>query len=275
MDEYREANLELWNNWAKINAASDTYDLEGFRQGKISLGPLELEEVGDVAGKSLLHLQCHFGKDTMSWARLGATVTGADFSDEAIGLAQSLAAEVGIPAHFVLSDLYNLPNVLEGEFDIVYTTYGALGWLPDMDGWGRVAAHFVKPGGFLYVADFHPSLMVFDDPEDGEGLRLAYAYRTPPDKPLRFESKGNYADPNADYQGIEYGWNHTMGDIVNGLINAGLQIDFLHEHHFTGDGNLFKALQPDADARYYTLKNPIEREAVPLMFSIKAHMPEA
>ena len=110
-----------------------------------------------------------------------------------------------------------------------------------------------------------------DDSEDGEGLRLAYPYRTPPDEPLRFETKGNYADPSSDYQGIEYGWNHTMGDIVNGLIKAGLTIDFLHEHHFSVDRNIFKALVPEPGTRYYVLKNPIEREAVPLMFSIKAH----
>src|SRR3954453_8227745 len=163
MDNRIAANRRLWNEWARINQESDFYDMAGFRAGQTSLKPLELEEVGDVAGKSLLHLQCHFGKDTMSWARLGATVTGADFSDQAIALAQSLATELGLPARFVLSDLYNLPNALEGEFDIVYTTYGALGWLPDMDAWGRAASHFVKPGGFFYVADFHPFLMVYDD----------------------------------------------------------------------------------------------------------------
>src|SRR5438876_5754403 len=126
MDEYRQSNRILWNNWAQIHVNSKLYDVEGFKAGKLSLKPIELEEVGDVAGKSLLHLQCHFGKDTLSWARLGATVTGADFSDRAIEMARNLASELGIPAKFVLSDLYGLPDVLQGEFDIVYTSYGAI-----------------------------------------------------------------------------------------------------------------------------------------------------
>ncbi len=268
MDEYRKANLELWNNWAQINVASRTYNVQGFKEGKTSLNSLELEEVVNVAGKSLLHLQCHFGKDTLSWARLGATVTGADFSDAAIELARALATELEIPAQFVLSDLYNLPNVLDGQFDIVYTSYGAISWLPDMDAWARVAAHFLKPGGTFYVADFHPFAYVFDNSEDGEGLRVFYPYSSPQDKPLRFETKGNYADSESDYQGIEYGWNHSISDIVNALIKAGLQIEYLHEHHFSVDGSMFKSLIPDGS--YYVLKNPIEREAIPLLFSIRA-----
>ena len=114
MEEYRKSNLELWNNWALLHVSSATYDVASFKAGKNSLRPIELEEVGDVAGKTLLHLQCHFGKDTMSWARLGATVTGVDFSDKAIGIARELSAELGIPATFVLSDIYDLPNVLIG-----------------------------------------------------------------------------------------------------------------------------------------------------------------
>jgi SAM-dependent methyltransferase len=271
MDDYRKANLELWNNWAGINAASETYDVEAFRRGKSSLGPLEIEEVGDVAGKSLLHLQCHFGKDTLSWARLGATVTGADFSDRAIELARAIAADVDIPARFVLSDLYNLPNMLSGEFDIVYTTYGAISWLPDMDAWARVGAHFLKPGGFFYVADFHPFAYVFENSQESPELRVTYPMHSPPDKPLRFETKGNYADPEADYQGVEYGWNHSMSDIINALIKAGLAIEFLNEHHFSVDRMTFKDLEPDGP--YYRLKNPIEREAIPLMFSMKARKP--
>jgi SAM-dependent methyltransferase len=267
MDEYRKANLELWNNWTQINAAS--YDVEGFKSGKKGLGSLELGEVGDVAGTTLLHLQCHFGMDTLSWARLGATVTGADFSGEAIELARSLAAEVGIPATFVLSDLYDVPNVLDGQFDIVFTSYGAISWLPDMDGWAKVVAHFLKPGGTFYMAEFHPFVMVFEDAEDGETLRVTYPYRSEPNEPLRFETQGNYANPNADYRGVEYGWNHTLGDIMTALIQAGLRIEFLHEHHFSVDGGMFKALEEGGDGYYY-LKSPVERAAIPLMFSIRA-----
>src|SRR5215218_6632110 len=138
MDDYRKSNLELWNNWAEINAASSSYDVEGFKQGNVGLNSLELAEIGDVSGKTLLHLQCHFGKDTLSWARLGAKVTGVDFSEQAIGLARSLSEELGIRARFVCSDVYDLPEVLNGEFDIVFTSCGVLGWLPDLERWAQV-----------------------------------------------------------------------------------------------------------------------------------------
>jgi SAM-dependent methyltransferase len=269
VDKYREANRELWNNWAEINVASDTYDVEAFKKGKSSLNSLELEEVGDVRGKSLLHLQCHFGKDTLSWARLGATVTGADFSERAIEIARELAAEVGIPATFVLSDVYGLPDVLEGEFDVVFTSFGAISWLPDMEGWARVVAHFLKAGGTFYIADFHPFAYVFENVEDGEGLRVFYPYRSEVDDPLRFETQGNYADPKSEYRGVEYGWNHSLGEIVTALIKAGLRIEFLHEQHFSVDGTMFKGLEARGDG-YYQLKDPLLRASIPMTFSIRA-----
>jgi len=269
MEEYRKSNLDLWNNWALLHVKSATYNMESFKAGKTSLRPIELEEVGDVAGKTLLHLQCHFGKDTLSWARLGATVTGVDFSDKAIGIARDLSAELGIPATFVLSDIYDLPNVLSGQFDIVFVSYGAIYWLNDLDEWARIAASYLKPGGVFYIAEFHPFLMVFEDAEGGS-LKIAYPYGS--DEPLRFETQGSYAAPDADYRGVEYGWNHSMSDIINALIKAGLQIEFLHEYHFSVDGGMLKALEPTGDS-WYQLKNPIERAAIPLMFSIRAHKP--
>jgi SAM-dependent methyltransferase len=202
--------------------------------------------------------------------RLGATVTGVDFSDKAIGYARDLSAELGIPATFVQSDIYEVPSVLSGQFDIVFTSYGAIYWLNDLDEWARIAASYLKPGGLFYIAEFHPVLMVFDDTEDGQSLRIAYPSRSASDEPLRFETQGSYGAPDADYRGVEYGWNHSMSDIINSLIKAGLQIEFLHEHHVTVDGTMFKALEPTGDG-WYRLKNPIERAAIPLMFSIRAH----
>ena len=270
MDEYRKSNLELWNNWAQIHVSSGAYDVEGFRAGKNSLGSIELEEVGDVDGKTLLHLQCHFGKDTMSWARLGANVTGVDFSNKAIEIARTLSAELNIPATFVLSDIYALPANLSGQFDIVFISYGAIYWLNDLDEWARIAANYLKPGGVFYIAEFHPFLMLFEDTEDRQNLKIAYPYSSA--EPLRFETQGSYAAPDSDYKGVEYGWNHTMGEIINGLIKAGLQIEFLHEHHVSVDGGSFKSLEPTGDG-CFQLKDPIERAAIPLMFSIRAHKP--
>src|SRR5205823_6481205 len=163
MDEYIEANRKHWDELVSIHVKSAFYTVDSVRQGRTSLHPLEIEELGDVRGKRLLHLQCHFGLDTLSWARLGAAVTGADFSDEAIRTARELASELQIPATFVLSNLYDLPGALDGQFDVVYTSHGVLGWLPDIAGWARVAAHFVKPGGFFYVAEIHPVAQVFEN----------------------------------------------------------------------------------------------------------------
>lgn len=272
MDEYRKSNLDLWNNWTDIHAKSAMYDVEGFKAGKLGLHPLEREELANVSGKTLLHMQCHFGKDTLSWARLGAQVTGADFSDKAITLARSLSQELNIPATFICTDIYELPNVLSGEFDIVFTSYGAIGWLPDIYRWAQVAAHFVKPGGTFYIAEYHPFAYVFDNPEKGsedQGLRLAYAYSTPRDEPLRFETQGSYADPEAEYRGVEYGWNHSLGDIVTALASAGLRIEFLHEFHYSTNPNMFVNMEEREDGYSY-LKDPQERASIPLMFSIKA-----
>src|SRR3954470_7062948 len=138
MDDYMRSNLDWWNDAAITHAQGDAYELAAFKSGKTKLKPLELAEVGDVAGKDLLHLQCHFGMDTLSWARLGARVTGADFSPRAIEAARALAAETGLEACFVCSDLLDLPQHLHGSFDVVYTSRGILGWLPDLSGWARV-----------------------------------------------------------------------------------------------------------------------------------------
>jgi SAM-dependent methyltransferase len=165
MDDYLAANRALWDEWTAIHEASSFYDLEGFKAGRSGgsggsggsrLRPYEVAEVGEVGGKSLLHLQCHFGIDTLSWARLGARVTGADFSHRAIELARSIAAELDLDATFVRSDLYDLPSVLDGQFDVVYTSRGVLGWLPDLERWAAVVAHFLRPGGVFYITEIHP-----------------------------------------------------------------------------------------------------------------------
>lgn len=269
MDEYRKANLELWNGWTEINMASAVYDVAGFKEGKTSLNSLELGEVGDVSGKSLLHLQCHFGKDTLSWARLGATVTGADFSDRAIETARGLSEELGIPATFVQSDIYELPDKLDQQFDIVFTSYGALSWLPDIYRWAQVAAGFVKPGGFLYVAEFHPFPYVMEYPEGETKPQIMYPYSSPQETPLRFETKGNYADPDSDHTGVEYSWNHSLGDIVTAVIQSGLRLEFLHEHHFTVEGSMWKGLEASDDG-YFRFIDQVQRDALPLLFSLKA-----
>jgi SAM-dependent methyltransferase len=273
VDEYVSANRTLWNEWAKLHFGSELYDVEAFKAGKLTLKSLELEEVGEVAGKSLLHLQCHMGQDTLSWARLGASVTGADFSEEAIRLARGLSEEIGVPATFVCSDLYTLPEALDGHegFDIVFTSYGALSWLPDMQGWARVIDHFLKPGGTFYIAEFHPFAYVFDNNDNGEGkteMRLTYPYFNTVE-PLRIETQGSYA-VSTDFTGIEYYWPHSMGDIVNALLSVGLRIEFLHEHPFSVDGSMFAGMVRGEDGYYRLTGQKVE---LPLMFSIRATKP--
>jgi SAM-dependent methyltransferase len=269
MDAYLEANKRLWNEWTRIHEKSLFYDVEGFRAGNRRLHPLEIEEVGDVSGKSLLHLQCHFGLDTLSWAGRGATVTGADFSEEAIALAISLSEEVKIPARFLRANIYDLPDLLHEQFDIVFTSYGAITWLPDIYRWAEVAAGFVKPGGFFYIAEFHPFSYVFDDGAEAKGLKVHYPYFNGSD-PMAFPVWGSYADKTAQVnEPNEYCWSHTMGDIVTALASAGLRIEFLHEHPFSVNDQLpFMELAED---RYWRLK--VQRECVPLMFSIRASKP--
>jgi SAM-dependent methyltransferase len=200
---------------------------------------------------------------------LGARVTGIDFSDAAISQARALAQEVGLDARFVQSDIYELPHNLEGDFDIVYTSRGVLNWLPDLDRWGKVAAHFVRPGGFFYITEIHPIALVFDDDEGVRDLRLRYAYFNQPE-PISVATKGSYADRNARVtQEVEYGWNHALGEIVTALTTAGLHIDFLHEFPFAEWPISF--LRPAANG---THRLPPEDDGkLPLFFSLKASKP--
>ncbi|MGH2464533.1 MAG: class I SAM-dependent methyltransferase [Candidatus Limnocylindrales bacterium] len=272
MDDALRANRDLWNAWTKINIESAFYDVASFRSGEhgIRLSDYETAEVGSVEGKSLLHLQCHFGMDTLSWARLGATVTGADFSPAGVAAARALAAELEIPATFVIANLYDLPGELDGQFDVVYTSKGVLGWLPDIAGWARVAAHFVKPGGFLYVTEIHPVAQVFESEgvQPGE-LRLAYPYWSHVE-PLTFEVRGSYADPDAPTDGlVEHGWDHSLGQIVSALIDAGLRIDFLHEFDFVEWPVEFLVKSEDGRWRL----PPGTKGELPLFLSLKASKP--
>jgi SAM-dependent methyltransferase len=264
MDSYQQANLALWNEWADINLNSRTYDLPAFKAGKCSLQSIELEELGDVSGKTLLHLQCHFGLDTLSWARRGAVVTGTDFSDRAIALAQSLAREVGVDARFICSDLYALPDVLTGRFDIVFTSYGVLCWLRDLKRWAEIAAHFLKPGGTFYIAEFHPFIQVFDEGDPAElRVRHGYFYQA---EPREWAVQGSYADRAAVVrQPVEYEWTHSLGEIVSALAGAGLHLEFLHE--FTGSVDRMLDCMERAPDGWWRLKGQPD---LPLMFSVRA-----
>jgi len=263
MDEYRAANQRLWDEYAEVNSRSEMYDLPGFLQGRRGLHDLEIEELGPVQGKSLLHLQCHFGMDSISWARMGAQVTAVDFSEKAIRLARSLSEQVRVPARFIQSDIYALPQVLDEQFDIVFTSYGVLTWLSDLRGWAGIVSRYLKPGGTFYIAEFHPTAMLFDDM--GSQPQLHYPYWN--DGPIACDVQGSYADPQANIQEKKsYEWAYPLGEVVTNLIEAGLHIQFLHEQPYACY-QMFPFLVEGADGLW---RLPPGVPVIPLQFSLKA-----
>jgi SAM-dependent methyltransferase len=265
MNDYLTTNQQLWNDWTALHEASEFYDVGGFRAGKSSLRPIERAELTEVAGRSLLHLQCHFGLDTLSWARKGATVTGVDISDRSIALAQALSAELNIPATFVCSDIERVPDVLAGQFAIVFTSYGVLPWLRDLQRWAEVIAHFLKPGGIFYMVDDHPFMRSLSANQSGE-LVAANPYYFD-STPTRIEARGSYAAPGDAETPLRewYIWNHSLGEVLNVLIDAGLRIEFLHEFPFAMRAK-FPGMQRREDGTWHFTAQP----AFPLLFSLQA-----
>jgi SAM-dependent methyltransferase len=227
-----ELNRQHWDEATELHTRGNVYGLEDFKAGACRLHRIEVEELGDVRGKSLLHLQCHFGLDTLSWARRGARVTGVDFSETAIATAKQLSAETGVAGEFICSDIYALSKLLgERTFDIVYTSYGVLNWLPELAPWGELIARALKPDGFFYIIEAHPTARMFPMQED---MKLAGSFK--PFFPYFHEPKGigfpagaDYADPHVQHTIGDHEWQHSMSDILNALTRQGLHIDWLNE----------------------------------------------
>lgn len=268
MDGYRAENRKLWDELVRINAGSKLYDVAGFKAGKCTLDPIELEEVGDVAGKTLLHLQCHFGQDSMSWARLGAKVTGVDFSPKAIDLARSLARELALDVRFICADVCDLPSALAEEFDVVFTSLGVLCWLRDLGEWARVVARYLRSGGMFYLREAHPIVNVFDNSRAAEGLDVRHSYFHKLE-PTRWEPECSCADPSAVVQYPSFEWTHSLSDIVNALLGAGLRLEFLHEFPYLSHDH-FPFMEQGAEGRWRIKGKP---DTIPLMFSIRATKP--
>ena len=259
---YFDLNKAAWNRRTPVHCRSKFYDLEGFKSGKSSLNYIELEEVGEVRGKSLLHLQCHFGQDTLSWARLGAEVTGADLSDAAIETAQGLAAELQLPAEFICANVLELDRHLKQQYDIIFTSYGVLTWLPDLPRWGEVIAKALKPGGFFYIVEFHPMLHVLDYHKP-EGIAHPYF-----DTREAYEEvfTGTYTDGGEDLElhGVE--WRHSISDIINALTGQGLRLEYFNEFPFSVY-NCFPDMVEAGEGRW-VFKDIGEK--IPYLFSLKA-----
>jgi 2-polyprenyl-3-methyl-5-hydroxy-6-metoxy-1,4-benzoquinol methylase len=225
-NNYKDINKALWNKRTPVHIASDFYNDAAFRQGASILNEPELELLGDIAGKELLHLQCHFGQDTLAMARMGATVSGLDISDAAIDYARQLAADTGIPASFYCADVYEPPVALHDRHDVVFTSYGTIVWLPDLNKWAHTIAACLKPGGRFVFADTHPVALMFDD----NFQRITYPYFNM--GAIEEIEKATYADQNAEIGLPSVTWNHSVAEIVQALLNAGLQLHTIREYDY-------------------------------------------
>lgn len=264
MDDYVEANRAVWNAWSLHHLDSDHHqDVERVRAGGSSLRPIEREALGDVRNRSLLHLQCNMGSDTLSWMRLGARVTGVDFAEVAIERARALARETGLEARFIASDLYALLQVLDEQFDIVFTSYGALPWLPDLPRWARVVAQYVRPGGTFYMVEMHPL-----------GMLLEPAGADPHELRLRGAATGGAGAPVAERVthtgegGPEtiYAWRYGLGEVLTALADAGLLLREVHEYSLA-HYQQFPAMVEGADRYWHWPEGHAE---LPLLFSVRA-----
>lgn len=251
---YLELNKQAWDKRTKIHVDSKFYDVESFINGQSSLNVIELAQLGNVEGKKLLHLQCHFGQDTLSWARKGAVVTGVDLSSEAIEQANKLKSTLGIEATFIADDIYQFGDKNREQFDIVYTSYGVLCWLPDLDHWAKIIADSLSVGGEFHLVEFH----TFNDVLSG----YSYFPQSKPD----IEDEGTYTENCDGTKSTMLTWPHSLSEVINALISAGLKIEHFKEYPFS-PYNCFEGLEHIAGHGYQLL---YKGQQVPLVYAIKA-----
>ncbi|NQX91192.1 MAG: class I SAM-dependent methyltransferase [Flavobacteriales bacterium] len=257
---YTEINKASWDERTKIHIDSEFYNVPEFLKGKTSLNKIELDLLPDLKGKKLLHLQCHFGQDTISLARMGAEATGIDLSTQAIKTAKELNEQCGTHCEFVESSVYDLPKNLEGQFDVVFTSYGTVGWMPDMDQWADVVSHFLKPGGKFYFIEFHPFCWMHDDNIE----EVIYSYFNVED--IKETDEGSYTENDNSTELKSVTWNHPISEIVNALIKSGLSIQKLNEYP-SSPYKIFKGMRELSDGTYDIAHSP---EQIPLVYAIVA-----
>lgn len=260
MPDYANINKKWWNSITPLHANSPLYNLKKFKKTKNSLGQIEVQELGNIKGKTILHLLCHFGMDSLSLVKKGAQVTGVDISEESIGLAKKLSQELSLPAEFICSDLYKLEEQLHKKYDIVFCSYGVLLWLSNIKKFGNVISHFLKKNGTFYIVELHPFTYILD-----ENTNMQYDYF---DKgPFLDDADGSYTNWKDTTKGVTYEWSYTVADIINSLIAAGLTIEFFHEFPFT-NFDQFPGQMKKNNKGQYILKNNTTQ--FPLLFSLKA-----
>lgn len=225
--DYIKINKQTWNNKVPVHLESDFYNQKAFLEGKNSLPDIDIELLGNIKGKSVLHLQCHFGQDSLSMARMGAKVTGIDLSDKAIEVAQKLNNDLNLDAKFICCDVYDTLEKVNQQFDIVYTSYGTIGWLPDLDKWANVISKSLKPGGKFIFVEFHPVLWMFDD----DFKEIKYHYHN--EKTIIETYTGTYANKEAEIQTDYVGWNHSLSEVISNLLKHGLEIQHFNEYDYS------------------------------------------
>lgn len=255
-----DTNRETWNAKVAIHADSKFYDMATFKKGKSSLNLYELKALGSVSGKILLHLQCHFGQDTLSFSRLGAKCTGVDISEEGIKLATQLNVELNLDAKFVCCNVLDASEHISEKFDIVFTSYGTIGWLPDLKPWAKMISERLKPGGFFYIVEFHPIAWMFDYTVSPPVMKYGYHQKDP----VYEEYEGTYANIDSKMISKEYGWNHSLGEVITSLSEAGLYIEYLEEYD-ASPYNIFPELLK-TEGGMFELPNKL----YPLIFEVKA-----
>jgi SAM-dependent methyltransferase len=258
--DYLAINKKSWNNRTETHLVSPFYDVEGFLKGRTSLNEIELNLLGDIRGKTILHLQCHFGQDTISLERLGAIATGVDLSDKSIKSAIELSKKTNSKTAFICCDLYDLPNHLEEQFDIVFTSYGTVGWLPDLDKWGKVVAQYLKPGGNFVFADFHPVVWMFDN----DFKEVAYSYFNT--GAIVETESGTYANRDAAINQEYVMWNHGISEVVNSLVKNGLILTSVNEYDYS-PYNCFKGTE-EIEPKKYRIKRLDNK--IPMVYAIVA-----
>jgi SAM-dependent methyltransferase len=259
-NNYIDINRRLWNARTAIHFKSDFYRVDEFIEGGNSLQTIELERLGNLNGKKVLHLQCHFGQDSISLARMGADVTAVDLSDEAIARAKQLAAACGEKVRFICCDLYELPRHLNETFDLVFTSYGVIGWLPDLNRWAEVISTFLKPSGELLLVEFHPVVWMFDP--DFKYICYDYFNR----ETIIETETGTYTDRNAPIELESVCWNHPTGEVLNSLLAHGLTIKAFDEFDYS-PYNCFKQTISCGENKY-RIKHLGNK--IPMVFAVSA-----
>lgn len=257
--DYIALNKNTWNNKTEVHIASEFYDMKGFLEGKSTLNSIELELLGDISNKKILHLQCHFGQDTMTFARMRAQATGIDFSEKAIEKATEFSKQLNLDTTFICCDIYEAPKYLKDQFDIVFTSYGTIGWLPDLDKWAKVVSQFLKPGGQFIMADFHPVVWMYDN----DFKEVFYSYFNI--EPIVEDESGTYADRYSEIEAKTITWNHPISETLNALITNGIELNSFNEYDYSPYNcfNNTEEFEPNK-FRIKTFENKI-----PMVYSIK------